>query len=62
MEFDEINSSGSERDVSFIDYYLKNKQTLEDRKVIIDKELWYIPNFLEKEELEYLKPFCDDKN
>lgn len=32
----------------------------EDKKVFIDKDIWYIPNFLNEEELNYLKPFCDD--
>lgn len=62
MDFNEIeDSSGSEREKNFKDYFINNKETLENRKVIIDKELWYIPDFLTKEELDYIKPFCDDK-
>jgi hypothetical protein len=52
MDFNEIeDSSGSEREKNFKDYFINNKETLENRKVIIDKELWYIPDFLTKEEL-----------
>jgi hypothetical protein len=31
-------------------------------KVILDEGLWYIKNFLNKEELDFLKPYCDNPN
>ena len=38
------------------------KKELENRKVFIDKDLWYIPNFLTEEELIALKNHCDEPN
>lgn len=38
----------------------QNSKSLNEKKVYIDKELWYIPNFLSEEDLEYLKTFFDD--
>jgi hypothetical protein len=32
------------------------------QKTIIDGDLWYIDNFLTQEELDYLKPYMDDKS
>jgi hypothetical protein len=34
---------------------------LNSKKVFIDKDLWYIPDFLSNEELDYLMPFCNDE-
>jgi hypothetical protein len=35
-------------------------QSLESQKIFIDKDLWYIPNFLTAEESEVLKKHCDE--
>jgi hypothetical protein len=35
-------------------------QELNSKKVFIDKELWYIPDFLSQDEFDYLEPFCND--
>ena len=35
-------------------------QSLEDQKVFIDQDLWYIPNFLTTDELNFLKSYCDE--
>jgi len=36
------------------------KNFLESQKVFIDKDLWYIPNFLTEEETNALKKYCDE--
>lgn len=36
------------------------KEILESQKVYIDKELWYIPNFLTEDEASVLKEHCDE--
>lgn len=36
------------------------KELLESQKVYLDKDLWYIPNFLTEEESSKLKKYCDD--
>jgi hypothetical protein len=36
------------------------KELLESQKVYIDKDLWYIPNFLTKKENMVLKEYCDE--
>lgn len=33
---------------------------MNETKVFIDTDLWYIPDFLRQEELDYLQPFLDD--
>lgn len=33
---------------------------LESKKIFVDKDLWYIPNFLTEEELIALKKYCDE--
>ena len=30
-------------------------------KIVIEKDLWYIENFLTKEELDWFKPYINDK-
>lgn len=35
---------------------------MENKKVFIDEDLWYIPNFLTEEESIALKEYCDDPN
>ena len=35
-------------------------QNLESKKVFIDQDLWYIPNFLTTDELNFLKSYCDE--
>jgi len=37
-----------------------NLKYINERKVYIDKELWYIPNLLSDEELSYIRTFFDD--
>lgn len=37
-------------------------QNLESKKVFIDQDLWYIPNFLTADELNFLKTYCDEPN
>ena len=34
--------------------------SLESKKVFIDQDLWYIPNFLTEDELNFLKRYCDE--
>ena len=36
------------------------KKDLESKKIFIEKDLWYIPNFLKEEELIALKKYCDE--
>lgn len=36
------------------------KELLESQKVYIDKDLWYIPNFLTEKETTALKEYCDE--
>jgi len=38
------------------------KELLENQKIFIDKDLWYIPNFLTEDEFAVLKTYCDDPN
>jgi hypothetical protein len=35
-------------------------QSLESQKIFIDKDLWYIPNFLTEAELDILKEYCNE--
>jgi hypothetical protein len=36
------------------------KELLESQKIYIEKDLWYIPNFLTEEESNALKKYCDE--
>lgn len=36
------------------------QNSIENQKVFIEKDLWYIPNFLTEEELSALKTYCDE--